>query len=172
VPRPRAFREPSTQESGSRETERRAAAYLLLRRIYWSDKIQLSFQITIYSLAEKPRHSCIREYARVGFCLVISGPALPERSPRSLGPPAFRLQGGLPSLDTTRSRTDTYTRPSACNHPPRSPSFSRMTFRLSCCAGPGTGSRRTPPVGLDGESKICPFRPLVSTIISCENHYL
>jgi len=109
----------------------------LLRRIYWSDEIQLSFQITIYSLAEKPRHSCIREYARVGFCLVISGPnPAAERGPRSSGPPAFRLQGGLPSLDTTRSRTDTYTRPSACNHPPRSPSFPRMTFRLSCCTDP------------------------------------
>ncbi|EGI58412.1 hypothetical protein G5I_13509 [Acromyrmex echinatior] len=60
------------------------------------------------NLAEKPRHSCIREYARIGFCLVISGPSpAAERGPRSSGPPAFRLQGGLPSLDTTRSRTDT-----------------------------------------------------------------
>lgn len=83
---------------------------------------------------------------------------------RSLGPPAFRLQGGLPSLDTARSRTDTYTRPSACNHPPRSPSFPRMTFRLSCCADSGTeAGRYPPPVGLDGCTLICPLRLLVSS---------
>lgn len=102
-----------------------------------------------------------------------SARALPERGPRSSGPPAFRLQGGLPSLDTTRSRTDTYTRPSACNHPPRSPSFPRMTFRLSCCAGAELGARRTPPVAPDGPAEICPFRPLVSsTITSYGNRYL
>ncbi|KYN20236.1 hypothetical protein ALC57_07140, partial [Trachymyrmex cornetzi] len=129
------------------------------------------------NLAEKPRHSCIREYARVGFCLVISGPSpAAERGPRSLGPPAFRLQGGLPSLDTTRSRTDTYTRPSACNHPPRSPSFPRMTFRLSCCAGPrlgGVSPRWDPMAG----PKSVPFalssrRRLHPTRIIIYNHYL
>lgn len=106
-----------------------------------SDRIQLSFQITIQQLAQgRFSHTKIR----VGFCLVIPDPSLPERDfhththtrarEQSSGPSAFRLQGGLPSLDTARSRKDTYTRLSACNHPPRSPSFPRMTFRLSCPA--------------------------------------
>lgn len=167
MPRPRAFREPSTQATALAKTEL-LHVLALLRRMYWSDKIQLSFQITIYNLAEKPRHSCIREYVHVGFCLVIPGPGQREKGPRSSGPPAFRLQGGLPSLDTTRSRTDTYTRPSACNHPPRSPSFPRMTFRLSCCAAEPR-VRCTPPVGPDGRAKICPFRPLVDDYILRES---
>lgn len=57
-------------------------------------------------------------------------------------PPEFRLQGGPSSLEIARSRTDTYTRPSARNHPLRSPSFRRMTFRLSSRAHP----RRSPPL--------------------------
>lgn len=164
VPAHFASRRHGGQRSSRGETENCCAVLALPRRIYWSDEIQLSFQITIYSLVEKPRHSCIRECARVGFYLVIPGPGLSEEVSRSSGPLTFRLQGGLPSLDTTRSRTDTYTRPSACNHPSRSPSFPRMTFRLSCCASPGPGARRTPPVGPDGRAKICPFRPLVRLV--------
>lgn len=139
VPRPHVFREPSTQKSGLREMEWRAAARspatnLLVGRnstVIPNNYLQLGREAKTFL------HTRVRA-RRLQSGYIWPSPAA-ERGPRSSGPPAFRLQGGLPSLDTTRSRTDTYTRPSACNHPPRSPSFPRMTFRLSCCAGPRPG---------------------------------
>lgn len=116
-----------------------------------SNEIQLSFRITIYNSAEKPRRILAYEStAHVGlpFPSLCLGPE--RRNPRSFGsPPVFRLQGGPPSLDIVRSRADTYTRPLTCNHPPGPPSFFRMTFRLSCCANStdcGTLRRRDPMV--------------------------
>lgn len=84
--------------------------------------------------------------------------------------PPFRLQGGPSSLDAARSRTDTYTRPSARNHPPRSPSFRRMTFRLSFRArtptplAPDTGLRRDTLPPNSSTTITLPPEPAVATL--------
>lgn len=177
VPRPRAFREPSTQENGPRETRSGGPlrALALPRRIYWPDEIQLSFQITIYNLAEKARHSCIREYARVGFCLVIPGPGSARRGARAEFGPACISPAGRSALIRHHSLAHGHVHASLSVQSSSeisvipSNDFSPFVLR-----GPESGARRTPPVGPDGRPpKSVPFAPSSRRrLYPARNHYL
>lgn len=116
---------PSSATRGAtlRRTGRRTVARALAlpwRTISpWPDEMQLSFRITIYKLAKKLKRILVygSTCAPAPVCPLCPLCRKDERAQtQSSGPIAFRLQGGLPSLDTARSRTDTYTHPLACNH--------------------------------------------------------
>jgi hypothetical protein len=110
-------------------------------------EIQLSFRITIYNSAKKPRRILVyaREYARASSRL--PGPRVGgRRAQTELFGPVRISPAGRSALIRHRSlaHRHVHASTSACNHPPRSPSFPRMTFRLSCRAGPQT-ARGTAP---------------------------